>query len=50
MDRAKFEKLKDEYYKLRGWHVKTGFQTKAKLHELDMDDIAGDLEKRDLLR
>jgi aldehyde:ferredoxin oxidoreductase len=44
VDYAGFEKLKDEYYALRGWDIPTGFQTKAKLAELDLADIAGELE------
>ncbi len=49
VDRDKFEKMKDEYYKLRGWDVATGFQTRAKLDALGLKDIADDLEKRGLL-
>jgi len=39
VDREKFEKIKDEYYRLRGWDVKTGLQTKAKLTELGLEDV-----------
>lgn len=49
IERADFEKLKDEYYQLRGWDVKTGFPTEAKLKELGLQDIAGDLKKRGLV-
>jgi aldehyde:ferredoxin oxidoreductase len=49
VDREKFEKLKDEYYQLRGWDVVSGLQTKAKLKELGLPDIAADLESRQLL-
>ena len=45
-----FEKLKDEYYTLRGWDQETGFQTYAKLKELDMEDIAATLDKLGFLR
>ena len=45
----KFEQMKDEYYSLRGWDVKTGLQTRAKLEELQMGDIARELEKKKLL-
>ena len=41
--------MKDEYYSLRGWDVKTGFQTRKKLEELNLEDIARDLEKEKLL-
>ena len=50
LDRNSFEKLKDEYYLLRGWDAETGFQTSAKLKELDMEDIALGLDKLGLLR
>lgn len=44
-----FEKLKDEYYTLRGWDIKSGYQTRATLQRLDLGDIADDLDKRKLL-
>jgi aldehyde:ferredoxin oxidoreductase len=50
VDRAEFEKMKSEYYELRGWDVESGLQTKAKLEELDLDDVAVDLGKRGLLK
>lgn len=50
MRKEEFEKLKDEYYTLRGWDIESGFQTKAKLEELEMNDIASELEKRNLLK
>ncbi len=49
IDRDKFEKMKDEYYALRGWDVATGLQTRAQMEEFDLGDIADDLEKRNLL-
>ena len=49
VDREKFEEMKDEYYQLRGWDVKTGLQTKTKLEELGLHDIAEALEARGLL-
>jgi len=48
LDREKFERMKDEYYALRGWDVATGLQTKAKLQELGLQDIAAELETRGL--
>ncbi len=50
IERDEFEVLKGEYYKQRGWDVETGFQTRAKLEELELGDIAEDLEKRNLAR
>ena len=48
-DREKFESMKTEYYRLRGWDPDTGLQTRDKLYQLGLDDIAGDLEARKVL-
>ncbi len=50
VDRDKFEEMKSEYYQLRGWDVASGLQTMTKLKELDMADVASDLQKRGLLK
>ena len=50
IERTDFEKLKSEYYELRGWEVKSGLPTGAKLRDLELGDVAADLEQRDLLR
>jgi len=39
------DQMLDEYYERRGWDVKTGLQTKAKLEELGLKDIADELER-----
>ena len=49
VDRKKFEKMKDEYYQLREWDIPTGLQTKAKLAEFGLQDVARDLETRGLV-
>lgn len=49
VDRGKFEKLKDEYYQLRGWDTISGLQTIETLKELGLQDIATDLERRGLV-
>ena len=49
IDRKKFEALKDRFYRLRGWDVKTGWPTRAKLEELDLKDVADALEKMEKL-
>ena len=41
--------MKDEYYKLRGWDVATGLQTKAQLESIGLGDIAGEMEERGLV-
>jgi aldehyde:ferredoxin oxidoreductase len=48
VDRTEFEKMKEEYYGLRGWDVATGLQTTAKLRELELQDVAIELESRNL--
>jgi len=50
VDREEFEKMKSEYYELRGWDVDSGLQTRAKLKELQLEDVARNLEKRGLLK
>ena len=50
VDRSGFEKLKSEYYELRGWEVNSGLPTETKLQDLDLADVAADLKGRDLLR
>jgi len=45
VDRNQFEKMKDEFYALRGWDIKTGLQKKATLEALDLTDVAGTMEK-----
>jgi aldehyde:ferredoxin oxidoreductase len=44
IDRKKFEALKDRYYRLAGWDVMTGWPTRTKLEELDLKDVADQLE------
>jgi aldehyde:ferredoxin oxidoreductase len=49
VDRDAFERVKDEYYQLRRWHVTTGLQTRAQVEEVGLKDVAQDLEQRGLL-
>ena len=49
VDREEFEKMKDEYYQLRQWDVATGLQTRAKLEELGLSDVAQELGQRGLI-
>jgi aldehyde:ferredoxin oxidoreductase len=49
LDRSEFEKMKDEYYEIRGWEVSTGLQTQTKLEELGLSDIAETLQHEELL-
>jgi aldehyde:ferredoxin oxidoreductase len=49
LDRKEFERMKDEYYQLRGWNVDTGLQTRASLEALELKEVADDLEQRGFL-
>jgi aldehyde:ferredoxin oxidoreductase len=44
VDKQEFERMKDEYYRLRGWDVPTGLQTRFRLKALELDDIVDDLD------
>ncbi|MBA7630240.1 hypothetical protein ES703_37760 [subsurface metagenome] len=46
LDRAKFDKMKDEYYSLRRWDVKTGMPRRSTLEALGMKEVADVLEKQ----
>jgi len=50
VDREEFERMKDEFYQIRGWDVPSGLQKSAKLRELDLNDVAQRLESEGLLR
>ena len=49
VDRQEFERMKDEYYAIRGWDPLTGLQTRRTLVRLGLKDVADDLEGRGLL-
>jgi len=49
IDHEKFEKMKDEYYDIRGWDVQTGLQKKKRLEELGLEDVARTLRDENLL-
>jgi len=49
VDPGQFEKMKDEYYGIRGWDVASGLQTRARLEELSLADVAEKLERDGLL-
>ena len=41
--RAKFEEMRERYYKLRGWDLESGIPTRRKLEELGLKDVADEL-------
>ena len=49
VDREKFAQMLSEYYELRGWDKNSGLQTKQKLAELDLEDIAESLSQKGLV-
>jgi aldehyde:ferredoxin oxidoreductase len=46
IDRVKFEEMKDQYYELHGWDVKTGIPTPDKLDELGLKDLIPAMEEK----
>ncbi|MDY7034027.1 MAG: aldehyde ferredoxin oxidoreductase N-terminal domain-containing protein [Thermodesulfobacteriota bacterium] len=43
IDREQFEKMKDDYYSIRGWDVSTGLQKLEKLKDINLGDAGDDL-------
>jgi aldehyde:ferredoxin oxidoreductase len=43
-DRREFERMKDEYYKLRGWDSESGLQGKNKLESLNLSFVVPELK------
>lgn len=39
LEREKFEKMKDEYYHLRGWDIRTGIPAREKMLEMGLEEI-----------
>ena len=39
LDRAKFAPVMDEYYRLRGWDIETGWPTRERLEMLDLGGV-----------
>ena len=50
VDKAEFERTRDEYYRLRGWDPVTGLQSRARLEEMGLADVADTLSQRHLAR
>jgi len=45
LDKARFEKTKDEYYALRGWDAQTSWPTSETYKRLGLSDVADSLQK-----
>jgi len=50
VDPEQLEKAKSEYYEWREWDVSTGLPTRRKLEELELNDVANELDKIGVLR
>ncbi len=50
LDRKDFERMKSEYYELRGWDAETGLPTERILGELGLEDVARDLADTGLVK
>ena len=50
IDREAFEKMKDEFYELRGWDAGSGFPTQKTLDRLGLKDVAEELRRLNLVR
>ncbi|OKY79081.1 MAG: Aldehyde:ferredoxin oxidoreductase [Candidatus Methanohalarchaeum thermophilum] len=48
-DAEEWKKQLTAFYELSGWDTETGRPTRSKLEELDLDDVADQLEEKDLL-
>jgi aldehyde:ferredoxin oxidoreductase len=46
VEKEKFEKMKDEYYQLRGWDMATGFPKKEGLKKLDLSEVIESLKDK----
>jgi aldehyde:ferredoxin oxidoreductase len=49
VDKGEFERMKDEYYGLRGWDAASGLQKRSKLEELELGYVADELAKDGLV-
>jgi aldehyde:ferredoxin oxidoreductase len=49
VDRAEFEKTREEYYRLRHWDTATGFPTSRRLRELGLGETAQELVRKKVL-
>jgi len=50
LKRDEFEKMRNEFYQLRGWDPETGLQKLETLQELELDDIADELIQSGLIK
>jgi aldehyde:ferredoxin oxidoreductase len=46
IERKEFEKMREEYYQLRGWDIATGFPKKETLQTLDLSEVIEPLKEK----
>ena len=46
IDKDTLEKMKDAYYRFRGWDLQSGWPTPEKLRELELDDLVEDIWRK----
>jgi len=46
LETSRFEKMKDQYYAIRGWDIATGIPSRETLAQAGLGDVAQDLETR----
>ncbi len=49
VDRDEFERMKDEFYRIRGWEIASGFQKRSQLEALALADVADVMEREGFL-
>jgi aldehyde:ferredoxin oxidoreductase len=49
LDRKQFERMREEFYELRGWDPMTGLQRRETLERLDLSDLIPDLISKGML-
>ena len=49
VSRPELERAKDRYYRLRGWDERKGWPKKEKLRQLNLEDVADELARENLL-
>ena len=50
VDRGEFEAMCKQFYELRGWDPDSGLQQRECLEQLDMSDVASELQKEALIK
>jgi aldehyde:ferredoxin oxidoreductase len=49
LNRAEFEKMRRDYYRISGWDIATGYPTANILNDLNLNDVSADLKRRKII-